>query len=173
MKSSFRAKSFSTRVASDSVDIVFCSNFFFEHLPDKAALETTLAEIRTVLRPGGRLLVLQPNIRLVGGAYWNFIDHHVALTDRSLAEACEISGFTVQEVIPRSWPVHDPEPPTPEAVARPSGSALSSGVVVSGRSDMARCRESGMNAVRRGRWWTGPVLLAGPALAGRRTAPTT
>ncbi len=93
----------STRVASDSVDIVFCSNFF-EHLPDKAALETTLAEIRTVLRPGGRLLVLQPNIRLVGGAYWNFIDHHVALTDRSLAEACEISGFTVQEVIPRFLP---------------------------------------------------------------------
>ena len=93
----------SSRVAADSVDVVFCSNFF-EHLPDTDTFLTTLAEIRTVLRPGGRLLVLQPNIRLVGGAYWDFVDHHLPLTDRTLIEACESVGFTIRQVIPRFLP---------------------------------------------------------------------
>ncbi len=93
----------STKVAPDSVDVVFCSNFL-EHLPNKETFLTTLAEIRTVLRPGGRLLVLQPNIRLVGGAYWDFVDHHLPLTDRTLVEACESLGFEVVEVIPRFLP---------------------------------------------------------------------
>ena len=93
----------SSRVAPDSVDVIFCSNFF-EHLPDTTTFLATLAEIRTVLRPGGRLLVLQPNIRLVGGAYWDFVDHHLPLTDRALIEACESIGFTIREVIPRFLP---------------------------------------------------------------------
>jgi SAM-dependent methyltransferase len=93
----------STRVESDSVDVVFCSNFL-EHLPDKETFLTTLAEIRTVLRPGGRLLILQPNIRLIGGAYWDFVDHHLPLTDRTLVEACESLGFEIVEVIPRFLP---------------------------------------------------------------------
>jgi SAM-dependent methyltransferase len=64
----------------------------------------TLREIKTVLRPGGRLLVLQPNIRFVGGQYWDFIDHHLPLTDRSLIEACGSVGLDVAEVIPRFLP---------------------------------------------------------------------
>jgi SAM-dependent methyltransferase len=93
----------SRHVAAASVDVVFCSNFF-EHLPDKATFLATLREIRTVLRPGGRLLALQPNIRFVGGAYWDFVDHHLPLTDRTLAEATESLGFEVVESIPRFLP---------------------------------------------------------------------
>jgi SAM-dependent methyltransferase len=93
----------SEHVAADSVDVVFCSNFF-EHLPDKATFLATLKEIRTVLRPGGRLLALQPNIRLVGGAYWDFVDHHLPLTERTLVEACESLDYEIVEVIPRFLP---------------------------------------------------------------------
>jgi len=93
----------SSKVPPASVDVVFCSNFF-EHLPDKQTFLATLAEIRIVLRPGGRLLILQPNIRLVGGAYWDFVDHHLPLTDRTLVEACESLGFDIVEVIPRFLP---------------------------------------------------------------------
>lgn len=93
----------SSKVAHDSIDVVFCSNFL-EHLPDKETFLATLGEIKTVLRPGGRLLVLQPNIRLVGGAYWDFVDHHLPLTDRTLVEASESLGFEVVEVIPRFLP---------------------------------------------------------------------
>ena len=93
----------SRHVAPDSVDVVFCSNFF-EHLPDSATFLATLVEIRKVLRPGGRLLALQPNIRFTGGAYWDFVDHHLPLTDRTLVEAAVSVGFEVQEVIPRFLP---------------------------------------------------------------------
>lgn len=92
-----------TKVAANSVDVVFCSNFF-EHLPDKKTFLQTLAEIKTVLKPGGRLMALQPNIRLIGGAYWDFIDHHLPLTDRSMVEACESLGLEIVEVIPRFLP---------------------------------------------------------------------
>jgi SAM-dependent methyltransferase len=90
-------------VPPDSIDVVFCSNFF-EHLPDKATFLATLGQIRQVLRPGGRLLALQPNIRFVGGAYWDFVDHHLPLTDRTLVEACESIGYEIVEVIPKFLP---------------------------------------------------------------------
>ena len=91
------------KLPASSVDVVFCSNFF-EHLPDKRTFLQTLAGILVLLKPGGRLLILQPNIRLVGGAYWDFVDHHLPLTDRTLVEACESLGFETVEVIPRFLP---------------------------------------------------------------------
>jgi len=88
---------------SGSLDVVFASNFF-EHLPTKNDLLVTLAEVQRVLRPGGKLLVLQPNIRLSGGAYWDFIDHHLPLTERSLVEAVELVGLRPLEVRARFLP---------------------------------------------------------------------
>lgn len=88
---------------NNTIDVAFASNFF-EHLPNKEDLLTTLAEVRRVLRPGGRFLILQPNIRYVGGAYWDFFDHHLPLTDRSLVEALELVGLKPVEVRPRFLP---------------------------------------------------------------------
>jgi SAM-dependent methyltransferase len=90
-------------VASDSVDVVFVSNFF-EHLPDKQVFLDTLREIRRVLRPGGKLLIFQPNIRFLNGAYWDFIDHYLPLTDRTLVEALHLVGLRIDEVRPRFLP---------------------------------------------------------------------
>jgi ubiquinone/menaquinone biosynthesis C-methylase UbiE len=86
-------------VEDNAVDVVFVSNFF-EHLPSKQALLDTLREIRRVLKPGGRLLIL----RYLAGAYWDFIDHYLPLTDRSLTEALRLISFDVQEVKPRFLP---------------------------------------------------------------------
>lgn len=86
-----------------SLDVVFTSNFF-EHLPDKLALKLTLLQAARCLRPGGRLIAMGPNIRLVGGAYWDFWDHFLCLTDRSLVEALEINGYRATKVIPRFLP---------------------------------------------------------------------
>jgi len=92
-----------TMIADSSVDVVFCSNFF-EHLPNKNVLLETLGEIFRVLRLGGRVLVLQPNIRFLCGEYWDFFDHHIPLTDRTIVEALNVIGFTIKEVRPRFLP---------------------------------------------------------------------
>ncbi|MEV4759863.1 class I SAM-dependent methyltransferase [Micromonospora sp. NPDC049559] len=90
-------------VASGTVDVVFTSNFF-EHLPDKRTLLRTLRECHRVLRPGGRLLVLMPNLRYVGQRYWDYLDHHLPLTHHSLVEGLRLTGFHPDEVIPRFLP---------------------------------------------------------------------
>ena len=81
-------------LADASLDVVFTSNFF-EHLPDKAALGRTLDEIRRCLRPGGRLIAMGPNIKHLPGAYWDFWDHYVALSEASLSEALTTRGFGI------------------------------------------------------------------------------
>ncbi len=90
-------------LSTDSVDVVFSSNFL-EHLPDKDQVLEVLREALRVLRPGGTLILLGPNMRLVPGAYWDFFDHHVPLTDRSLCEALAMLGFDLTESQARFLP---------------------------------------------------------------------
>src|SRR5262249_25430842 len=84
-------------------DLVFMSNYL-EHLPSGDHVIEQLRAVASVLKPQGRILILQPNIRLTRQAYWDFIDHKVALTDRSLAEAAELAGFRVVRMIRRFLP---------------------------------------------------------------------
>jgi SAM-dependent methyltransferase len=91
------------RVETQSVDVVFTSNFF-EHLPTKQDLTHCLSEIHRVLRPNGRLLALGPNIRFCFNVYWDYFDHYLPLSDRSLVEAARIAGFSLERVIPRFLP---------------------------------------------------------------------
>lgn len=91
------------QVAEESVDVVFTSNFF-EHLPDKDALRRTLREALRCLKRGGRIICLGPNIRFLPGAYWDFWDHFVPLSDRSLAEGLVLAGFEVDRVLPKFLP---------------------------------------------------------------------
>ena len=82
---------------------VFMSNYL-EHLESSDAVVDQLRVVRQLLRPGGRAIVLQPNIRLVGPRYWDFIDHKVALTERSLLEAAELAQLHTVELITRFLP---------------------------------------------------------------------
>jgi len=86
-----------------SVDVAFSSNFF-EHLPSKEILRRVVGEIRRVLKPGECLLVMGPNIRFLPGAYWDYYDHHLALTERSVAELLTTSGFAIDECLPKFLP---------------------------------------------------------------------
>jgi hypothetical protein len=45
-----------------------------------------------------------PNIKYVGGAYWDFYDHHLALTELSLKEAFEAAGLQPESVWERFLP---------------------------------------------------------------------
>jgi SAM-dependent methyltransferase len=90
-------------IDSGTVDVVFSSNFL-EHLPDKTSVLRTLAECRRVLRPGGTIIVLMPNIRYLAGRYWDYFDHHTPLTHLSLVEALTLAGFRAERVVPRFLP---------------------------------------------------------------------
>lgn len=90
-------------VDDESVDVVFASNFF-EHLPDTRSFLDTLKEIRRVLCPGGRLLILQPNIAATKERYWDFLDHHLPLTERTVVEALQLCNYQVREVRARFLP---------------------------------------------------------------------
>ncbi|MBI3781968.1 MAG: class I SAM-dependent methyltransferase [Deltaproteobacteria bacterium] len=91
------------RVNDDTVNVVFCSNFF-EHLPNKDAVLSVLREINRILVAGGRLLVIQPNIRYAYKEYWDFFDHHVPLSHHSFREAVELAGLEVELLKPRFLP---------------------------------------------------------------------
>lgn len=88
---------------SESLDVVFTSNFL-EHLPDKMAIERAISEAYRCLKPGGKLICLGPNIKYVPGAYWDFWDHYVPITDASISELLTLKGFSIQSRYDRFLP---------------------------------------------------------------------
>lgn len=90
-------------VVRGRADAVFTSNFL-EHLPDKPTLDVFLDQVLQALKPGGRYLILGPNLRYLPGEYWDFYDHHLGLTHLSLSEALKLRGFEVEVCIDRFLP---------------------------------------------------------------------
>jgi SAM-dependent methyltransferase len=88
---------------ADHFDVVFTSNFF-EHCRTRDALIEVLRATRQVLRPGGKLLVLGPNLKHCQSTYFDYFDHHLPLTDQSMAEALTMTGFVVDEQIAQTLP---------------------------------------------------------------------
>lgn len=90
-------------ISDNTLDIVFSSNFL-EHLPTKDHVESTISEARRCLRYNGLVIFLGPNIKYINGAYWDFWDHFIPLTEQSLAEVLNLKGFQVQVNLPRFLP---------------------------------------------------------------------
>jgi len=95
-----------------TLDHVFTSNFF-EHLMDKESLSRTLTQAFRCLKPGGTIICLGPNIKFLPGLYWDFYDHYLPLTEKSLKEGLELRGFKVSECVDRFLPytMVDKKPP--------------------------------------------------------------
>jgi dolichol-phosphate mannosyltransferase len=117
-------------LGSGSVDVVFSSNFL-EHLASKEEVLLVVREALRVLRSGGTLILMGPNVRLIPGVYWDFFDHQVPLSDRSMCELLAITGFELVRVEARFLPytTHSVLPQAPWLVAlylmlRPLSSAI-------------------------------------------------
>lgn len=87
----------------EKYDAVFVSNFF-EHLNTPEELLKCMEQIARVLKSGGILMVLQPNIDLLGSAYWNFIDHKLPINAPRLKEAGHLHHFVLKKQILRFLP---------------------------------------------------------------------
>lgn len=90
-------------LANGSFDVVFASNLL-EHL-ERPVLEATLAEVTRVLRPCGRLVLVQPNFRLCPRQYFDDYTHVAIFTDRSLPDLLEAHGFHRRHVEARFLPL--------------------------------------------------------------------
>jgi ubiquinone/menaquinone biosynthesis C-methylase UbiE len=86
----------------NSIDVAFTSNLF-EHLKREDIVKT-MDEVYRVLKPEGRFLILQPNIRYCHKDYWMFFDHVTPIDDRGLCEALEVRGFEIVQSKPKFLP---------------------------------------------------------------------
>jgi len=85
-------------------DAVFVSNFL-EHLADQGEVAAFLEQMHGTLAPGGRIAVMGPNFRCCPRQYFDFADHTVILTEKSVAEHLYAAGFELCEVHARFLPV--------------------------------------------------------------------
>ncbi|PZS18920.1 MAG: class I SAM-dependent methyltransferase [Pseudonocardiales bacterium] len=92
-----------SRFGDGSFDCVLASNLL-EHL-ERADAERLLHEARRVLRPGGRLLLIQPNFRLNPKEYFDDYTHVAIYTDRSLTDLLTSLGWHVEHTFARFLPL--------------------------------------------------------------------
>lgn len=91
------------RFADGEFATVFASNFV-EHL-DHDTIDSLLAGVRRVLRPGGHLILVQPNFRLDPKRYFDDYTHRTIWTDQSLGDLVSAAGLPVEHVEPRFLPL--------------------------------------------------------------------
>lgn len=81
---------------------VFASNFFEHFLLEEAT--QILDEVHRVLRPGGRLIVVQPNFRLEPRRYFDDFTHRTAFTDEGFSGLLQSRRFNIVRSEPRFTP---------------------------------------------------------------------
>src|SRR5262249_55222568 len=94
---------FLQQTRTEQFDFILASNFF-EHF-ESTELTALSPLLLRVLRPGGRLAVIQPNFRLAPRRYFDDYTHRTIFTDVSLRDWLESIGFDVVKEIPRFLPL--------------------------------------------------------------------
>ena len=89
-------------IVDASMDLVFASNFL-EHFT-VADAEALLHDIARVLRPSGRLILLQPNHARNPAHYWDDPTHRTAFDHHNLPRLLARNGYRVVRMVPGLLP---------------------------------------------------------------------
>ena len=84
------------------LDVVFASNFF-EHL-DQPAFDKVIAETARILKPGGTLIVIQPNFQYAYRNYFDDYTHKQIFTHTGLSDRLKAEGFGIGACRPKFLP---------------------------------------------------------------------
>lgn len=88
--------------AEESISLFFQSNFL-EHIT-KEQISDLLKKEYQFLEWGGVVCILTPNIRYVGGKYWDFYDHITPITEKAIIEEARSIGYELLFCIKRFLP---------------------------------------------------------------------
>ena len=89
-------------LSKECADLVFASNFL-EHLSHDT-LKCLMPLVHRVLRPGGYLVLLQPNYRLCRDRYFEDTTHLTVFSDDTMVDFLSKYGFHVIKLIPGLLP---------------------------------------------------------------------
>ena len=85
-------------------DLIFVSNFL-EHLATPDEIYQYLVQLRKSLKPGGMLAIMGPNFRYCAKEYYDFADHLLPLTHRTIEEHLAAAGLKHQSTVARFLPL--------------------------------------------------------------------
>jgi SAM-dependent methyltransferase len=88
---------------AEQFDFILASNLL-EHF-EWGELNALIPLVMRVLRPGGRLALIQPNFRLAPRRYFDDYTHRTIFTDVSLRDWLESAGFDIVKETPRFLPL--------------------------------------------------------------------
>ena len=81
---------------------MFASNILEHFEPGVAS--SVVEDVARLLKPGGRLLIVQPNFRFAAKRYFDDYTHRSVFTDVSLPNLLRAHGFRIDHVQPRFLP---------------------------------------------------------------------
>ena len=85
-------------------DMIFVSNFL-EHLATPDDVFKYLLQLRKSLKPDGKLAIMGPNFRFSANVYYDFADHLLPLSDRTVEEHLAAVDMKCERIIPRFLPL--------------------------------------------------------------------
>ena len=85
-------------------DLIFVSNFL-EHLATPDDIFQYLLQLRKSLKPDGKLAIMGPNFRFSANEYYDFADHLLPLSDRTVEEHLAAVDMKCERIIPRFLPL--------------------------------------------------------------------
>jgi SAM-dependent methyltransferase len=86
----------------EQFDVALASNVLEHFEPDVAS--SVVGDVAGLLKPRGRLIVIQPNFKYAYREYFDDYTHRSVFTDVSLANLLRSHGFVIETSVPRFLP---------------------------------------------------------------------